>query len=322
MFDIAIVVAAKNEAAHLKECIDSLLRAARREAEIIVVDDGSTDDSRSILAQYKKKIRVLDGGGKGPGHARNLALQSTDRGWIAFTDADAQVHPDWLEQLRALTIYFTHTVSSVGGVQVISRHAPSMERIFGRFFLSIGFISDYIHSSENLRTVRHNPTCNVLYRRSAIESVGGFDESLWPCEDLDLDLRLERKGFTALFTPAAVVEHRRPATFRSFFRMMKRYGFAHAQLVKKHGFCQKIHLLPLLFPLGAILLFILWHKPIWLVAATGVSIFSGWAVLAFRSKGWIPGALFTALLSVSIVCWLIGFYPGLLGQRRIATAHG
>jgi cellulose synthase/poly-beta-1,6-N-acetylglucosamine synthase-like glycosyltransferase len=316
--DIAIVVAARNESKTLKACVDSLLVAAKGEAEIIIVDDGSVDISREILSAYGNSIKVILETGKGPGHARNVAVAQSNRPYIAFMDGDAKVAPDWLEMLAEGLNGKERRFSSIGGVQIAFSDAGPVEKRIGDFFNSVGFVSDYIHGEDEISTVVHNPTCNVLYLKAAIEKAGGFDESLWPCEDLDLDLTLKKLGYRALYTPKAAVEHRRPETWASLFRMIRRYGFAHAQLVKKRGLCQQIHFVPIAL---ALLLVIVW---IWPSSVLNMLLFCYliYAVcFIFKTNSIAKGVQFSLLLIPTVIVWTFGFFSGLLGTRRVAKQH-
>jgi cellulose synthase/poly-beta-1,6-N-acetylglucosamine synthase-like glycosyltransferase len=303
---------------HLKDCIESLLIAGKGQAQLIFVDDGSTDNSRKILASYSDRIEVLQGDGKGPGRARNMGLNAVKRDYVAFTDADCVVAPDCLEKLLQALRSAPDSVVSVGGAQKVAAKAPPLERFLARFLESLGFVSDYIHASSEIQPVRHNPTCNVLYRKSALDQAQGFDEQLWPCEDLELDLRLNDLGYRALFHPGAIVEHRRPRTFRSFFRMMRRYGFGHAQLVKKRGRCQPLHFVAWIVPPGVLLWICLSILcPTWGMAIAGGGLFLLVMVLALRSS-LLHALPFAILLPISVLFWLVGFYSGAKGERRIA----
>ncbi len=321
--DISVIIAARNEEKTLNACLDSILVATKGEAEVIVVDDASTDRSLDILKTYSGKMRLIHGEGRGPGRARNLAIHQTDRPWVAFTDGDCRVDPQWLIQLRSSVLENDATFSSVGGIQRISRDAGLIERKIGEFFESVGFVSDYIHGGEDTRRVRHNPTCNVLYSRKVLVEAEGFDESLWPCEDLDLDLRLQKKGFGAWLNPKARVEHRRPDRINGFLHMMKRYGYAHVQLTKKHGIAQPLHVLPVLFPFVLLLLLgglalSVWI-PVGLILLIVVLIFTGFLIRTLSASRAI---LFSAMWVAGTGCWLIGFYSGMMGSRRVAKQNG
>lgn len=323
--DVAVIIATKNEGEHLQKCIESVLSAGQGQIETIVINDGSTDASQAILDSFEGQIQVLQGGGKGPGHARNLGIESTRRSWVAFTDGDCVVHQDWLKKLCHGISNQTEDFSSIGGVQVIYRNAGKTEREVGEFLQAVGFVSDYLHASGSIRSVAHNPTCNVLYKKETIESVEGFDESLWPCEDLELDLRLKKKGFKALYHPKAIVEHRRPGSLKGFAWMMHRYGFGHGQLVKKHGFCQKIHILaflPFLFIVLGMLIpklgNALFLTLILLGSAVSGGFFAGLFGFYRKTASWKKAIKFILLTGLSIIMWILGFYYGLISSKQIA----
>ena len=99
-------------------------------------------------------------------------------------------------------------------------------------------------STPRPREVDHNASCNVAYIRHAFREAGGFAEGLWPGEDVDLDFRLRRIGYTCHYAPEAWVEHHRPGTTAWFAAMMRRYGQAQRELVNRHGRFRPLHYLP------------------------------------------------------------------------------
>lgn len=320
--DVAVVVATRNDGSTLRTCLDSLWVAGQGKAEIWVVNDGSTDDTEAILETYKNQIHILKGLGEGPGKARNWAMRSSSKPWIAFTDGDCKVSETWLTDLCAGLQAQMDSVIAMGGPQRISSEAEDVEREIGRFLETVGFVSDYLHDDTEIREVPHNPTCNVIYARRALEAVGGFDEELWPCEDLELDLRLGDRGFKMAFHPGAEVEHRRPATWKDFLRMMKRYGFAHAQLVKKRGICQRLHFLPALVPLFlALLVGLLWFFPLLAGVAAGLLVSFVFFAFLGLTRSARRSLTYSFILMKVVVAWLLGFYSGIFGQRRIARKH-
>lgn len=306
--DICVIVAAKNEGGYLRDCVDSLLVASEGKSEIIVVDDRSSDDSSQILSFYSDKIKVLKGEGMGPGRARNMAMRETSKAWIAFTDGDCEVPENWLRILSDGLSQTKTPIAGIGGGQLVSHRASPGEKWVAEFLLSIGFVSDYMHESDSARPVKHNPTCNVLYDRKAIESVGVFDESLWPCEDLDLDIRLGKVGHRFLFQPGAAVEHRRPDSSWGLLKMMNRYGSAHAHLVKKYGLCQLLHLLPVLAPFVFL---------VPLRTLLGVFFLTA-VVFLLRTRSLSKAIGYPFVLAGSVGAWLFGFYCGLFKGKRIA----
>ncbi|HEV7732256.1 MAG TPA: glycosyltransferase [Candidatus Binatia bacterium] len=98
---ISVVVPAYNCASWLPEAIDSLLAQTHRDREIVVVDDGSTDDTLAVLARYGDRIRIVRSTNGGLAAARNLGLAHVRGDWVAFHDADDVALPDRLAVLLA-----------------------------------------------------------------------------------------------------------------------------------------------------------------------------------------------------------------------------
>ncbi|MCB0326893.1 MAG: glycosyltransferase [Bdellovibrionales bacterium] len=232
--DVVIVVPVKNESKYIQECVDSLIIAARGKAEIVIIDDGSNDDTCKILSIFGDRISLIQTRGIGPSACRNLVIDHTDKPLVAFTDGDCVVDAFWLDSLLAVLESEKYDCVGVGGLQSISLKASWNEKWNGQILEALSFVSDYLHHEGEIRRVHHNPTCNSLYETEALRRVGGFDEKLWPCEDLDLDMKISKDGGKLYVTPYAKVVHRRPETFISFCKMMSRYGKAHGKLAKKH----------------------------------------------------------------------------------------
>lgn len=312
--DVTVVVAAKNEGKNIQACIESIIRSASPSTEIIVINDGSTDDTASILEGFGERIRVLKTSGIGPAAARNLAIHSTKRSYVAFADGDCVVHQDWLHALTSSLQHQSMNFISIGGAQHSFPNANFWDRWHAHFLEALGFVSDYVHTSDGQLEVKHNPTCNVLYLRKELIDENGFDEKLWPCEDLDLDIRLVKKGKRMLYTPNAKIFHHRPDSMLGFFKMMRRYGFGHGQIIKKHGPCQKIHALPVLFL--AFVALAAWCPVLALkILAVGTGLLC--VLLIIRSKSLLLGIFYGFYVLPMVLFWNVGFFHGLLASRRI-----
>lgn len=313
---VSIVVVARNEAKNMNACLESLeaLAYPKERVDTIVVDDGSTDGTASLCE--KRRCRVLRTCGVGPSRARNLGIQAARGELVAFTDADCVVRSDWLTELVGVCL--EEEAASVGGDQDLHPLEGSFGREVQAFLSAMGFFGGYTKSRGIVRPVLHNPTCNVLYRREALLEAGGFDEALWPGEDLDLDLRLHRMDFRAFYNPRAVVAHKRPDTLRSFARMMYRYGkFAGGILTRRYGLFRLLCAEPLLLFLaagGAIGLLV------WLPA--GAFALLGGLLLAaallgsrFRSAGSKRPWLSLLLLLVTLGAWNLGYCAGFFSHQ-------
>lgn len=314
---ISVVVAAYNAAETLGGCIDSILGQTYPSLEILIVDDGSTDATPKILENHPARqrfvaIRTKNGG---PSRARNLGVARASGEWVAFFDSDCLLHPRCLEILAGG--FLSDDTASVGGAQ----HSPDDETPFGRavqrYFESIGFMTGYIQEAEGEAVyTEHNPTCNVLYRRAVFESLQGFDEGLWPGEDVDLDHRATLAGHRHRFEPRAIVYHYRPASLQAFHRMMTSYGRSQRLLARRYGFIRTLAYLPPAIAIGLLLVAAgLWWWPLqtaWALA--GIAAMSIVFLERLRRRSRL-GVVFYTLFTVNVTGWLSGFVQELVKPR-------
>ena len=184
---VSVVVPVFNGAATVGDCVRSLagqsLDAERY--EVIVVDDGSADDSAAV-AREAGATTVVRRPHEGRCAARNAGWQAASAPWVAFVDADGVPARTWLAAL-------------------VDRVSASGERVLGAAGLTLGHGSstpparycDLVGSLDAERHLAHPvfpfpPSCNVVYRRSALAEVGGFDERYVSYEACDLHTRLLR----------------------------------------------------------------------------------------------------------------------------------
>jgi glycosyltransferase involved in cell wall biosynthesis len=313
---VSIVIPAYNCENTISKCLDSLLNLDYLNLEIIVINDGSTDSTGEILKQYSN-IRIINTENSGPSRARNIGVREAKGAFIAFTDADCIVEPDWIDEL--FKGFWDERTAGVGGDQ----QSPDDETPFGKniqdFMKTVGFVSDYMKTGDKFIKTRHNPTCNVMYRKKALFEAGLFDEKLWPGEDVDIDLKITRLGYDLYFNPRANVRHYRPKTQRAFSRMMRRYGWAQAYLVKKYGPFRLIHLEP--FILISVLVIILFSL---ISGKIGVSLFISCACLfvpflffLIKTRNCARALSYYDLFLRLIWNWNIGFIKG-LGRKSQA----
>lgn len=305
---ISIIIPARNAQATLKLCLDSIFNLQYQNYEVIVINDGSTDATDRILAQYHN-IKVLKTTGEGPGKARNLGLKDARGEFVAFTDADCIVDADWLREL--IKGFTEDKVAGVGGTQ----KSPADEFRFGKavheFLTIFGFIADYMKHGTKIKITNHNPSCNVMYRKSILLELGGFLEGLWPGEDVELDYRLKKKNYSLIFNPQAIVYHYRPRNFADYSRMMFRYGKVQGALVRKYGFFRIIHYVPLF--IFILLLTFMYNFLLGFLFLT--LIFTSLVIkLSIRSK---DPLLMSQFFIATIFNWNLGFLLGLFKRRSI-----
>ena len=199
---ISVITPTYNSAKYILEAIDSVLAQTHAPAEIIVVDDGSKDNTRTILDSYIKsgKIKYFYQNNSGPGAARNMAISRASGELIAFLDADDIWEPDKLERQAK---FFTD--SQIGIVYSDMKFIGSKFKF--KYFSEIEPEFHRGHIFEELIQANFIATSTTVIRKSFFDSVRGFKENISIGEDYDLWLRM---GMTckADFVPRALVQYR------------------------------------------------------------------------------------------------------------------
>jgi glycosyltransferase involved in cell wall biosynthesis len=304
---VSIVLAAKNASGTIGKCLASLQSLQYSDFEIIVVNDGSSDDTALILKSYPG-IKNITTAGVGRSLARNLGVQAAKGDFIAFTDADCIVDRNWLNAL--LEEFISDDSGAVGGIQ----RSPADETWFGkkvhRFLSACSFFTNYVQSFPGPREVTHNPSCNVMYRKSAFDKVRGFSTDLQAGEDPELDYRLRCEGYRLHFNPRAIVYHYRVKTLERFWAMMHLYGCAQSELVKKHGVFRPVQWVPF-FTLSGIILLVTGALTQPLLTVIAIIVLAGalWVWLSFD-----PVLLF--LGSIAFIAWHTGYFEIFFKNRK------
>ena len=105
---LSIVIPSYNSSDLLRNCLQSLEQQTESEFEVIVVNDGSTDDTTAMLEKFKQQthlqLRILHQRRTGPGQARNAGINLARSNWIGLLDADVQASPNWVESALNLSL--------------------------------------------------------------------------------------------------------------------------------------------------------------------------------------------------------------------------
>jgi len=182
---ISIIIPAYNRAWIIKEAIDSVLAQNFYDFELIVVDDGSSDNTLEILSSYRNKIKVIKQINRGVSAARNKGILSSSGDYIAFLDSDDIWLPGKLE--TQFEFFKNNPEALICQTEEIwikngKRMNPGKrhKKVSGMFF------------EKSLELCLVSPSA-VMMKRSLFDLVGLFDESLLACEDYDLWLRVNHK---------------------------------------------------------------------------------------------------------------------------------
>jgi len=185
---VSVVIAAYNRARFLPETIDSVLGQRFRDFELIVVDDGSTDDTQNVLKSYGNQICVLKQENRGPASARNLGIRRARGRWISIQDSDDLSVPDHLESLFAFAeknpdcgMVFANG-AYLGGPEHNRETIIPKDKSRRLAQQGVRLLDLFEKSIVRLQAALLSKTC--------LETIGGHDESLRICMDLDLAFRI------------------------------------------------------------------------------------------------------------------------------------
>jgi len=197
--DASIIIPTRNRRTLLLALLESLGCATTdaKPAEIIVVDDKSTDGTTDAVREYFPQVLVLPGAGVGPSAARNLGASEATGDLLLFLDADGEVEASWLHQML---LYAAPNTLLLGNV--VDFHGGRIQSVPRR--------STFLGKSVLCQPGQANtgPSCNLGVARSVFEALGGFDEELpYYFEDSDLCIRARRMGFQFRFVKSAVFRH-------------------------------------------------------------------------------------------------------------------
>jgi glycosyltransferase involved in cell wall biosynthesis len=184
----SIIIPAYNQAPFVKACVESMLAQTHNEKEIIVVDDGSTDDTQRVLAPYAQHIHLLRQQNQGVSAARNYGFAASHGKFVLFIDAD-----DYADR-QQLVLLLRLLENNPGAGAAFSSYAyvDADNRLLRKLFLrgSRQPLKDLL-----LRNLQLPSPGGVLIRREVFERVGGFDTSMSPAADFDLWLRIAQFGY-------------------------------------------------------------------------------------------------------------------------------
>jgi GT2 family glycosyltransferase len=221
---VSVVVCTYNDAATLPACLDGLAEQTYPDYEVIVVNDGSTDQTGDIARRYD--VRLIETENRGLGRARNTGLASARGEIVAFVDGDARPDPEWLSFLVA---HFERGEdAAVGGPNLPWPDASPAAQAAAT---APGGPTHVLLSDEE---AEHIPGCNMAFRREVFEEIGGFDPQFRTAgDDVDVCWRLREHGFRIGFSNAAVVWHHRRDTIRAYLAQQRGYGEAEGLLERK-----------------------------------------------------------------------------------------
>ena len=223
---VSVIICSYNGGNTTESCLRSMKNIRYPDFEVVFVDDGSTDNTQEILKKFPW-VRNIKQKNMGLSYARNVGMQHATGDVILYTDSDCEADEDWLYYLVMPMVRGGHI--GAGGPNLIPDEGSWLADCVG---LSPGGPT---HVMLDDRTAEHVPGCNMGYWRWAAMEINGFDSQFRKAgDDVDFIWRLQHRGHTIGFAPAAQVWHYRRNTVKAYLKQQRGYGEAEALLKYKH----------------------------------------------------------------------------------------
>lgn len=207
---VSVVIPTYNRSAYLKEAVESVLAQSYINTEIIVVDDGSTDDTHSVIKSYNGRVIYIKQENNGPSSARNRGISIASGVFIAFLDSDDLWHRDKLEKQLGLFEKNDNIGLVASGHDVINNRSE----LINRYILG----SSELHQLKNKQLYKNFfSTPSVIVRKTCFDNAGLFNENLCFAEDWDMWLRILRISDVGIVNePLVIIREHSESLTREF----------------------------------------------------------------------------------------------------------
>lgn len=254
--DLSIIIPVYNRPDEIDELLDSLSLQTRKDFEVVIVEDGSTIKCDKIINKYSHDldIKYFYKVNSGPGQSRNYGFERTTGNYCIFVDSDCIIPKEYIEVI--LNNLCNSFVDAFGGPDKAHNDFSKIQKAINYAMTSF-LVTGRIHGGGETPDKFYPQSFNMGYSREVFNQTGGFSKMRFG-GDIDMSIRIFKQGFKTRLIKEAYVFHKRPENFRQFFNQRHNLGNARINLYKLYPESLKPeHMLPSLFLLGIIVLFVL-----------------------------------------------------------------
>ncbi len=222
---VSAIIPSYNSEKTIKKCLDALNSESAKNYEIIVADDGSTDNTATIIRSFKN-VKFFKRPHKGPASARNFGAKMAKGGILLFTDSDCEPDKNWIAEMAA-------PFSDKNVVGVSGTYRTRQKELAARF--AQYEIGERHKKMAMAKSIDFIGTFSAGYRKEIFGRFGGFDESFSTSagEDPELSFRMAEAGHKMVFAPNAFVYHSHPDTLWKFLRQKYRNAYWRVAVYQK-----------------------------------------------------------------------------------------
>lgn len=225
----SLIIPVYNSEKTINLCLDAALNQSisKDTYEIIVVDDGSIDNTANIVSKYDL-VKLIRQSNHGPATARNHGAKEAKGDILIFTDSDCEIDADFIKNILSQFDENTQIVGVQGGYKTKQKEFIAQ---FGQAEIETRYIK-----MEKNKYIDFIGTYAAAYRANVFQKYGGFDTSFpTACgEDAEFSYRLNEDGYKLVFSRLAFVYHQHPSTLNQYLRVKFYRGFWRVRLHRKH----------------------------------------------------------------------------------------
>lgn len=247
----SIIVPVYNRPDEVDELLESLTRQTFKQFEVIIVEDGSKNDCRSVVEKYSGALDIYYyyKDNSGPGQSRNYGAGRAKGDYLIVLDSDVVLPEGYLQavedELKA------NPCDAFGGPDSAHPSFTDVQKAISYSMTSF-FTTGGIRGGKKKLDKFYPRSFNMGIRRDVYQQLGGFSKMRFG-EDIDFSIRIFKAGYSCRLFPEAWVWHKRRTDMRKFFRQVYNSGIARINLHKRHpGSMKLVHLLPMVFTVGVI----------------------------------------------------------------------
>ena len=254
----SIIIPSFNRADEIKELVRSIqnLRFDRNKFEVLIVDDGSTDNTIELLKKYQEEanytLTYCSQNNQGPGAARNKGTQEADGDFFIFIDSDCTVPESWLSEIN--TALNNNNADAFGGPDTYRDEFPAILKAINYSMTSF-ITTGGLRGKKGKKLAKFYPrSFNMGISRQIIKKIGGFG-SLRHGQDIEFSNRIIKSGAKIVFVSNAPVYHKRRTNIRRFYKQVFNWGVARINLYTiDHSMIEPLHAMPAIITLFTILI--------------------------------------------------------------------
>lgn len=247
----SIIVPVFNRPDEVDELLQSLCKQTVKDFEVLIIEDGSSKDCKSVTEKYDKKLDVkyFKKPNSGPGQSRNYGAERANGDFLIVLDSDVVLPNDYLMAVEDELL--KNPTEAFGGPDTAHPSFTPVQKAISYSMTSF-FTTGGIRGGKAKLDKFYPRSFNMGIRRDVYLKLGGFSKMRFG-EDIDFSYRIVEAGYKPRLFPEAWVWHKRRTDFRKFFRQVYNSGIARINLEKRHpGTMKLVHLLPTVFTVGVI----------------------------------------------------------------------